>query len=80
MEKIYYLDNAATTKPFVECEKILSESISEFYNPSASYRQAILVRKKLENARLEISSLLGGKNGKLIFRSPQALGIEAASF
>lgn len=69
MEKIYYLDNAATTKPFAESVKIFEENLSDFYNPSAGYRQAIFVRKKLENARQEMCSLLSGKNGKFIFTS-----------
>lgn len=69
MEKVYYLDNAATTRPFVECEKILSETLHEFYNPSASYKEAIVVRKKFENARIDIANLLGGRNGKFIFTS-----------
>ena len=69
MEKIYYLDNAATTKPFAESVKIFEESLNDFYNPSAAYRQAIFVKKKLDNARSEMASLLGGKNGKVIFTS-----------
>lgn len=69
MEKVFYLDNAATTKPFSECEKIFNESLRDFYNPSASYKEAILVRKKLENARVTLANLLGGKNGRFIFTS-----------
>ena len=68
MEKIY-LDNAATTKAFKESVELYNESLQDFYNPSASYKEAIAVRKKLENARQEMSSLLGGKNGKFIFTS-----------
>lgn len=69
MEKLYYLDNAATTKPFESSVKIFEESLNDFYNPSAAYRQAIFVKKKLDNARTELSSILGGKNGRLIFTS-----------
>ncbi len=69
MEKLYYLDNAATTKPFYESQEIYNETLSDFYNPSASYKQAIVVRKKLENSRVEMASLLGGKNGRFIFTS-----------
>lgn len=69
MEKIYYLDNAATTKCFDENVEIFKDCLTDFYNPSATYRQAILVRKKLDGAREEISKLLGGKNGKLLFTS-----------
>ena len=40
-----------------------------FYNPSASYRPAILTSAKLENARKTITELLFGSNGKLYFTS-----------
>ena len=69
MEKLYYLDNAATTKPFKESIEIFENSLSDFYNPSAAYRQAINVKKKLDFARNELALLLGGKNGKVIFTS-----------
>lgn len=69
MEKLYYLDNAATTKCFEECKSLFSKSMDDFYNPSASYRLAIEVRKQLESARQEMCLILGGKNGKFIFTS-----------
>lgn len=69
MEKIYYLDNAATTKCFESNAEIFKECIRDFYNPSAAYMQSLQVKKKLENARLGLCKLLGGKNGKLIFTS-----------
>lgn len=69
MEKLYYLDNAATTKPFKESIEIFENSLSDFYNPSAAYRQAINIKKKLDFARNELALLLGGKNGKVIFTS-----------
>lgn len=69
MEKIYYLDNAATTKPFEESIEIYKECVQNFYNPSAAYKQAISVRKSLDEARQTITNLLGGKNGKLLFTS-----------
>lgn len=69
MEKIIYLDNAATTKPFKESVEIFNSCVEDFYNPSAAYKQAIDIKKKLDSARNEITSKLGGKNGKLIFTS-----------
>lgn len=69
MEKIIYLDNAATTKCFSESEKLFSESLKCFYNPSSLYRQAIEVRKQFEEVRLNISKLLGGKHGRFVFTS-----------
>ena len=69
MEKLIYLDNAATTKCFKESEKIFSESLNSFYNPSALYRQAVEVRKQFEEVRVNIAKLLGGKHGRFVFTS-----------
>lgn len=69
MEKFYYLDNAATTKMFDEEFDIIKENNINFYNPSASYKPAIAVRKIYETAREEIKSLLRGNRGRLIFTS-----------
>jgi len=69
MEKIYYLDNAATTKTNNISIDILNKSIDEFYNPSSAYKQAISVKNNLDNARKILCDLLGGKNGKVIFTS-----------
>lgn len=70
MEKIYYLDNASTTKVFdVVFDIIKSENEVGFYNPSASYKQSILVKKKLDEARANITQFLGGSGGKLYFTS-----------
>ena len=69
MEKMYYLDNAATTKMFVEEFDIIKENNESFFNPSAAYRPAVGVRKIYETARAEISALLKGNHGKLVFVS-----------
>ncbi len=69
MEKYYYLDNAATTKMFAEEIEIIKNSNDEFFNPSASYRPAVAVRKKYEQARETLRNLLKGQNGKFYFTS-----------
>ncbi len=69
MEKIYYLDNAATTKIFPEEIEIIKQCSENFYNPSAAYKPAVQVRKMYENAREEIRSLLKGLDGRLVFTS-----------
>ncbi len=69
MEKIYYLDNAATTKVFDEVFDLMKENNKNFYNPSASYSQAISVKKTLDSARKTISDLMHGQGGKLYFTS-----------
>lgn len=65
--ELFYLDNAATTKPFVETAKIYNDVLNDYYNPSALYAPALLVRKKIENARKHMAEVLGGENGKIIF-------------
>ena len=67
MEKITYLDNAATTKPFAEVSQIYKECFDKFYNPSAVYSLGVLVRKKIDIARKNICKYLHGELGKLIF-------------
>lgn len=70
MEKIYYLDNAATTKVFDEEYDLMKQNNDElFYNPSASYKPAIKAKNKLNEARDSLTKLLGGTNGKLYFTS-----------
>lgn len=70
MEKIYYLDNAATTQVFDEEFDLMKQNNTEnFFNPSASYMPAIIVKKILNNSREKITKLLGGQHGKLLFTS-----------
>lgn len=69
MEKLYYLDNAATTKVFDEVFDLMKENNLNFYNPSASYLQGIASKKLLDNARKDILELLCGSHGKLYFTS-----------
>jgi len=52
MEKIYYLDNAATTRMFDEVKNVSSNFLcDEFYNPSAVYNKSVNVRRVVEDAR-----------------------------
>lgn len=69
MEKIYYLDNAATTKVFDEVFDIMKECNKDFYNPSASYGKALQVKKSLDQSRKTLTDLLRGGQGKLYFTS-----------
>ena len=50
MEKMYYLDNAATTKMFAEEFDLIKENNENFYNPSAGYKPAANVRKIYESS------------------------------
>ncbi len=70
MEKIFYLDNAATTKVFDEEFDLMKQNNDvSFYNPSASYDQGIASKKNLDEARKTIVSALKGNVGKLLFTS-----------
>lgn len=69
MEKIYYLDNAATTKVFDEVFDIMKECNKDFYNPSASYGKALQVKKSLDQSRKTLTDLMRGGQGKLYFTS-----------
>lgn len=70
MDKIYYLDNAATTKVFDEVFNIIKfQNQIGFYNPSAANKWSLEVKKTFNRVRQNISKELGGETGKLIFTS-----------
>ena len=69
MDKILYLDNAATTKP---CALALKNNEKfndfEFYNPSAKYKQALNAKMAIDDAKRKIISCFSN-NFDLIFTS-----------
>lgn len=69
MEKIFYLDNAATTKMFDDVKEKSSKFLNvDFYNPSAVYKQSVDVKREVENSRNKLLDFLGGlSDDKLIF-------------
>lgn len=69
MERIFYLDNAATTKMFDEVKERASKFLCEdFFNPSAVYKQSVDVKREVENARGFLLDCLGvSHDDKLIF-------------
>lgn len=69
MERIFYLDNAATTKMFDEVKERASKFLCEdFFNPSAVYKQSVDVKREVENARSFLLDCLGASHDdKLIF-------------
>lgn len=70
MDKIYYLDNAATTRvhPLV-AELIAKESTEDFFNPSALYKPSVALSVKIKTARDYIKSALKASEGELYFLS-----------
>lgn len=70
MEKIYYLDNAATTKVFAEEFDLMKKQNEDgFYNPSAVYDKARSVHSTYEKSRQVILNALKGLEGRLVFTS-----------
>lgn len=69
MERIFYLDNAATTKMFDEVKERASKFLCEdFFNPSAVYKQSVDVKREVENARgFLLDCLSASHDDKLIF-------------
>ena len=66
-----YLDNAATTKPYLESLEIFNKINAErYFNPSASYSVAFDLQRDLNSIKQEIIKCLGGEeNDKIIFTS-----------
>ncbi len=65
-----YLDNAATTKIKKEVLKEMTCYLNDEYaNPSAHYSFSLKSQKAIENARYEISNLIGSKPEEIYFTS-----------
>lgn len=65
-----YLDNAATTCMFEGAADVYRKyACQSFFNPSASYREAINVAKELNEVRKRLLSKMGARVGNIIFTS-----------
>ena len=65
-----FLDNASTTKVSKEAiDTYVKYSVEDFYNPSAEYKQSVLVSKKITEAREYVLDRLGAEKGTVIFTS-----------
>lgn len=70
-----FLDNASTTILDEQCLEIIKKfGIDEFYNPSARYHSAILVKNAIDNARITLLKEINAVSGDIIFT---ASGTEA---
>lgn len=68
MEKLIYLDNAATTKVKDEVYEAMEPYFKEFYgNPSSMYRFAGVAKKKVEESRETIAEFLNAKPAEIYF-------------
>lgn len=62
------LDNASTTKPFIEVSNAIFSALNEDYlNMGAKYKQAKLIEKKVDLIRERFIGLLGAIEGELVF-------------
>lgn len=70
MEKIIYMDNAATTalKPEV-LDEMIPVLTNDFGNPSTIYKLGKNVKKKIEFARVQVASALGADPNEIFFTS-----------
>ena len=70
MEKLIYLDNAATTKTAPEVVEAMLPYFSEqFFNPSAAYLPALMVRAAYLTAKDRIGRVIGAKGDDLVMTS-----------
>jgi len=70
MDKVYYLDNNATTKTDPEVVKAMLPYFSDnYFNPSGVYSAAQEARKDVENARATAAKFLNADPKEIIFTS-----------
>ena len=68
MEKLIYLDNAATTKTRPEVVEAMLTYFTEYYgNPSSVYTFSSESKKAVTNAREIIAKSLGAKTNEIYF-------------
>ena len=70
MDKIIYLDHAATTSPDKEVVSIFNKALeTSFYNPASAHQAGTRASRELEKARDDILAAFNLKNYSLIFTS-----------
>ena len=68
MEKLIYLDNAATTRVYPEVVEAMNPYFTEIYgNPSAFYSFSNKAGKAVAEARENIAKLIGAKTEEIYF-------------
>ena len=68
-ERLCYLDNSATTRPFDEVIAEMTQIMADgYFNPSAVYAPALAVEEELQRARQTVLTALGG-GGSVVFTS-----------
>lgn len=69
IEKMIYLDNAATTKPSEKAIEAMVQAGNCFGNPSSLHRMGLDAEKMLENSRKIIADKLGVQSKNILFTS-----------
>ena len=65
-----YLDNSATTRPGASVQALIRElSESGWYNPSALYKPALEIQKRMDSARKVCLQKAGAEGCRLVFTS-----------
>ncbi len=64
-----YLDNNATTKILPQSLKAASDAMSITGNPSSIHGAGRIVKRLIENARIDIANLLDARSNQIIFTS-----------
>ena len=68
-----YLDNAATTRPYRECVEVMNDyHFTQYFNPSAGYREAVKLLREIDGVKADILKLLSSgemTDGDIIFTS-----------
>ena len=68
MDKIIYLDNAATTRVYPEVLEEMMPFFTEYYgNPAAFYNFASSAQKAVHEAREKVARLIGAKSEEIYF-------------
>ncbi|MGL4791836.1 MAG: cysteine desulfurase family protein, partial [Anaerotignaceae bacterium] len=68
MQKVVYVDNAATTKISSKVLEVMMPYLTEFYgNPSSIYSVGRDAKKAIETARDKVAAALGCENSEIYF-------------
>ena len=68
MDKVIYMDNAATTQTYPEVVEAMTPYFTEYYgNPSSIYSFAGESKKAVEDARKTIADFIGAKPEEIYF-------------
>lgn len=62
-----YLDNGATTPLLPEVKNYIIQLLDNYYNPSSQYKEGILVKEIVNNARYNIAKFVNAEMNNIVF-------------